>query len=133
MQRNYVLDTNIWVSATISKKIAPLITKIANNSNVHVFACPELFEEISEVLNRPHLGKYINRPVSAHVKIIKGIATEITIKKGYQRAPDPKDNYLYDLCLQTKSTLVTGDKALLAYISKPVVKTITYNTFLKAL
>jgi predicted nucleic acid-binding protein len=38
-------------------------------------------------------------------------------------APDKDDNYLYDVCIDTKSILVTGDKLLLNYISNPPVST----------
>ena len=74
--KNFVLDTNIWISAIITNSEKSLLTK------------------------------------------------------RYEEAPDEDDNYLYDLCIETKSKLVTGDKLLLRHISNPPITTMTRFDFL---
>jgi len=130
MQNNYVLDVNIWVSVFISGKISILVQLIIEH-NITIYVSNELLEELSEVLVRPKFKKYLNNAVASYVYLAKNISTLMQAERKYNKAPDADDNYLYDLCLHTKSTLVTGDKTLLAYTAKPPVKTITYKTFLE--
>jgi putative PIN family toxin of toxin-antitoxin system len=86
--------------------------------------------EIEDVLRRKKFKKYLINSINEYVNIINDSCHNSNILKKYKEAPDEDDNYLYDLCIETKSKLVTGDKLLLSYISKPPITTISRFDFL---
>lgn len=52
---------------------------------------------------------------------IKTATTFITITASFTQSPDPKDNFLFDLALQTESeVIVTQEKALIGFTASPV-------------
>ena len=127
---SYVLDTNVWVSAIITKTDNQLHSYIVDN-NIKVFISPEMILELEDVLSRAKFKKYIQKPISDYIQWISKLCTSVNSETHYNEAPDKDDNYLYDICIATKSKLVTGDKALLAHISKPPVTTISRVAFFK--
>ena len=56
MQNNFVLDTNIWISAIITKSEISLFDYIIKN-NLRIFICNEMIEEIEDFLSRKKLEK----------------------------------------------------------------------------
>lgn len=95
-----------------------------------IYICPELFQEIEDVLSRKKLLKYLIYSIEVSVFQINLVCENIEIEQHYNKAPDKDDNYLYDICIETKSKLVTGDKLLLDYISNPPIETISRYIFL---
>ena len=129
MQKNrYVLDTNIWISAIISNSLEELELFI-KNKNLKIYICPEMILEFEDVLKRAKFKKYLKESVSHYISEIQKISTLKASETKYNEAPDVDDNYLYDICIDTKSILVTGDKLLLNYTSNPLVVTISRNEF----
>ena len=126
---NFVLDTNIWISAIITNSKKSLINYIEENK-LKIYICPEMIHEIEDVLSRKKFKKYLSYSVIESVSLINFHCKNIQITKRYNQAPDEDDNYLYDLCIETKSLLVTGDKLLLSYISNPPITTISRFDFL---
>jgi predicted nucleic acid-binding protein len=56
----------------------------------------------------------LKKPVRYYTRFIEDFSRSIKIDKRFDRAPDIKDNYLFDLAYTAKSFyLVTGDKPLL--------------------
>jgi putative PIN family toxin of toxin-antitoxin system len=129
---NFVLDTNIWLSLIITQKLNDVLV-ILKAKTIQVFVSEELLDEIEEVLNRPKLSKYIFEPPEYYIELINRHTINHATQKYYHESPDDDDNYLYDLCMGTKSTLVTGDKLLLAHKSEPLVDTITFDIFKKSI
>jgi putative PIN family toxin of toxin-antitoxin system len=130
MQNNsFVLDTNIWISAIITNSEKSLFNYIEENK-LQIYICPEMINEIEDVLSRKKIKKYLIYSVIESVTSINFYCKNIQIAKRYNQAPDKDDNYLYDLCIETKSQLVTGDKLLLSYISNPPITTISRFDFL---
>jgi putative PIN family toxin of toxin-antitoxin system len=127
--KNFVLDTNIWISAFITNSENTILNYIEKNK-LEIFICPEMTCEIVDVLSRKKFKKYLIRPVDEYAALIKNSCKNIIILKKYNEAPDKDDNYLYDLCICTESKLVTGDKLLLSYISNPPITTISRFDFL---
>lgn len=125
---NFVLDTNIWISAIITNSETTLCNLILNNI-LNVFICKEMIDEIEDVLNRKKLQKYLSVGVPEYIFQILRFSNLVAITQKYNQAPDKDDNYLYDLCLTTKSVLVTGDKLLLSYVSNPPITAITRFEF----
>ena len=127
--KNFVLDTNIWISAIITNSEKSLLNYIEEN-NLQIYICPEMINEIEDVLSRKKFKKYLIRTVNECVELINDRCKNIQITNRYKEAPDQDDNYLYDLCIETKSQLVTGDKILLSYISNPPITTFSRFDFL---
>ena len=127
---NYVLDTNIWISAIISNSFFDL-EKIIIEENLKIFICPEMILELEDVLKRSKFKKYLKNTIPFYISEIQKICILEFSETKYNEAPDKDDNYLYDICIETKSILVTGDKLLLTYISNPLVITISRNDFFK--
>ncbi len=131
MQRSsYVLDTNIWISAIISNSFYDL-EKIILEENLKIFICPEMILELEDVLKRSKFKKYLKNTIPFYISEIQKICILEFSETKYNEAPDKDDNYLFDICIETKSILVTGDKLLLTYISNPLVITISRNDFFK--
>ncbi|SEJ50951.1 hypothetical protein SAMN05192553_104375 [Cyclobacterium xiamenense] len=57
--RRIILDTNIWVSYIIGRKLDE-ITKLILDHNLIVFSCNELEEELEEVLSRDKFTKVLH-------------------------------------------------------------------------
>lgn len=126
--KHFVLDTNIWISAIITNSENTLIGYIKKN-NLKIYICQEMIDEIEDVLSRKKLAKYLISSINEYVLQINLVCENIQIKQHYNEAPDKDDNYLYDICIETKSMLVTGDKLLLSYISNPPIITISRLDF----
>lgn len=111
--RRIILDTNIWVSYIIGRKLDE-ITKLILDHNLIVFSCNELEEELEEVLSRDKFTKVLHFKPDFYLNFIRNLTTIISISTNFQECPDKKDNFLFDLAIQSQSDfLVTGDKLLL--------------------
>jgi putative PIN family toxin of toxin-antitoxin system len=108
-----VLDTNFFISIILNGNLAQLSRLIIEN-NIEVYICDELLNEIAAVLSRKKFKKvYSKIEIKNNIEFIQLIAEKIIIDQRFDRAPDIKDNYLFDLCYSVKSYyLVTGDKPL---------------------
>ncbi|WP_209329503.1 putative toxin-antitoxin system toxin component, PIN family [Lunatimonas salinarum] len=113
-QISVVLDTNIWISYIISGNLREL-TAQKLTYRLQVFACKDLYAELEDVLNRQKIKKLLTYPVSDYLRLVQKLTTDFDIQSTFTGAPDPQDNFLFDLALQSESSLlVTGDKRLLA-------------------
>lgn len=111
-----VVDTNVWISFLIGKRLRSLLKLVADRSVTLVFA-PQLIREIETVTSRPSLSKYFaSNDVRAMIKLLKQIGEEYLVEPINNFEPDPKDSFLLDLLSASAADyLVTGDKALLRY------------------
>jgi putative PIN family toxin of toxin-antitoxin system len=108
-----VLDTNIYVSLILSKRLNELV-EWRKDYNTDIFVCPELLDELSDVLKRQKIKRKLTEPVSAYIRFIKSVTIPVIIDRRFDRAPDIKDNYLFDLAYTVKSHyIVTHDYPLL--------------------
>ena len=55
---NIVIDTNLWVSFVIGKRLAAMRT-LLTNSTLKIYVCDELLDEFAQVLTRPKIKEYI--------------------------------------------------------------------------
>ena len=82
--------------------------------NTNIFICPELRNELIDVLKRPRIKKKLSEPVVSYIRFIELVAESVIIDRRFDRSPDIKDNYLFDLAYTVKSHyLVTSDYPLL--------------------
>ena len=123
-----IVDTNLWVSFVISKKLN-LPDPLLFAGNTRLLFSTELITEIQETITKPRLKKYfginaLEEMLSAFEPFIDLIEVEsiVTICR------DPKDNFLLALAKDGKADyLLTGDKDLLELkkFGKTKIKTIT--------
>jgi uncharacterized protein len=111
---NLIIDTNLWVSFVISRKLN-LLDPLLFAGDARLLFSIELITEIQETIAKPRLKKYfganaLEEMLSAFEPFIDLIEVEsiITICR------DPKDNFLLALAKDGKADyLLTGDKDLL--------------------
>lgn len=111
---NLVLDTNIWISYFMAARHVALVNIIYNN-DLNIYTNNILIAELENVLNRPKIKKYLNVPVNELINFHRELCIFHKTKPVWQNSPDPKDNFLFDLAIQTRSKyVVTGDKKILS-------------------
>ena len=123
-----IVDTNLWVSFVISKKLN-LPDPLLFAGDARLLFSTELITEIQETITKPRLKKYfginaLEEMLSAFEPFIDLIEVEsiVTVCR------DPKDNFLLALAKDGKADyLLTGDKDLLELkkFGKTKIKTIT--------
>ncbi|MDO5524393.1 MAG: putative toxin-antitoxin system toxin component, PIN family [Bacteroidia bacterium] len=126
-----VIDTNLWISFLISKRINELRTLILKKRIVVLFS-NELLREFLEVVNRPKFHKHFT---SENIKGLLnafdefGIIVETTSLANKCR--DKKDNFLLDLSICGKAHyLITGDNDLLVIEKINNTKILTFTEFI---
>ena len=109
-----IIDTNVWISFLIGKKLHSIIDYISNG-DLKIIISNELIQEIIEVTSRPKLKKYFpSNKVFELIKLLEAICESIEIASIYHQCNDPKDNFLLDMIGYSEADfLVTGDKELL--------------------
>lgn len=110
-----IVDTNLWISFLIGKKMAGLLDFLSDEK-VELVVSQELLNEVLEVASRPKLKKYFSQE---HLNLVEDFMTQETLFCRINNVParcrDSKDDYLLELALVSKANyLITGDKDLLS-------------------
>ncbi|WP_345955218.1 putative toxin-antitoxin system toxin component, PIN family [Mucilaginibacter sp. PAMB04168] len=108
-----VIDCNIWITLSINGQI-DFIADLSDNGII-VATCSTLRNEITNVLGRPKLAKFLSPSTILKVVDLHDTVTTIyPIGKIEHVVADLKDNYLFTLSETSKADyLITGDKLLL--------------------
>ena len=124
-----VLDCNIWVTLTINKQID--FVADLSDSGITIASCEALRNEITNVLKRPKLSKFISgSDVEKVIELHDLVTTGYKLGKIFNIVGDIKDNYLFALALKSKADLfVTGDKLLLKVNQYKMTKIVTLAMF----
>ena len=95
---------------------------IAVTYDVEFIRCKELSDEIRKVLGIKKFEQYLTEPVSHYVSVFESATTTVRIRHEFSGCLDPKDNYLFDLAIQTKAKyIVSGDRDVCeTLVGKPV-------------
>ena len=109
-----VIDTNLWISFLIGKKLDCLL-ELLDNPWFELVSTARLNEEILEVSRRPKLRKYFREE---NVLLLEEWMNQhfvmVEIDDIPKRCRDPKDDYLLELAVRANAIyLVSGDKDLL--------------------
>jgi putative PIN family toxin of toxin-antitoxin system len=127
MNRRFVLDNNILVSALLVKNSAPfwVITKV-EEMGVILYSEATLLE-LNQVLNRKKFVKYftVEEKQEFIVKLIES-AELVVITESIDVCRDPKDNKFLELAV----FIISGDQDLLVLNPFRNIEIITANDFL---
>ena len=108
---NCCIDSCVWIKYTGQDKATTLIKYIRQN-NLTVFADNYLLFEIHRALYKEF--EFTIREADKQILLIKPFMVVSAPRNIYRFAPDPKDNFLYVLCIQNScDLLITIDKELL--------------------
>jgi putative PIN family toxin of toxin-antitoxin system len=132
MNRRFVLDNNILVSALLVKNSAPfwVITKV-EEMGVILYSEATLLE-LNQVLNRKKFVKYftVEEKQEFIVKLIES-AELVVITESIDVCRDPKDNKFLELAVSGDADfIVSGDQDLLVLNPFRNIEIITANDFL---
>ncbi len=118
MNRKFVLDTSVILKFTTHDKLYRLLN-IVMEYKIVIFVNDTLIAEVEK-----NLPKVIKSPAVPYNQILEEIlflTTYVTTQQSFYNSPDPKDNFLFDLALQTQSEVIVSDeKKLLHFKESPV-------------
>jgi uncharacterized protein len=127
MPLKIVIDTNIWVSYFINSR-ADYLARWIIDHDVTIYTSEHLANEIEEVLNRPKFKKQFSFPIHDFIGLHLQICETLKANREYHIAPDPDDDFLFDLCNKAGAALlITSDKKLLSFSPPFPLKIITFN------
>lgn len=125
-----ILDTNLWISYLISKRLSEIDALFERNDLLLLFS-EELLEEFIEVAGRPKFRSYFPaQSVEELLSLFDEFGELIDVKSTVDLCRDPKDNFLLALAKDGYADfLVTGDDDLLALKNFENTKILTYSAF----
>lgn len=81
---------------------------------IGIYTCSKQLIELKETFAKTSVRKYLASNPKFYIEAFKAIADEVDITERFDRAPDPDDNYLFDLAYTVKSHfIITNDKPIL--------------------
>ena len=126
-----IIDTNLFISLLIGKKMGELKQIIAS-SQFQLVISQTLIEEIREVARRPKFARYFSMDnVEAFLDFLTSISVTYELHKVPSRCRDPKDDFLLELAVVSESEfLLSGDDDLLEMNRIGICKIMSVQDFL---
>ena len=127
-----LIDTNIWISFMIGKRLSSL-NAVLNNNNVQVYVCKELLDEIKEVTTRPKFTQLISSETRyyAFEMIYDTCRFAETTVEAVSPIRDLKDVYLLSFAESVPvDYIVSGDKDLKELKEHNGIPILSYPEFL---
>lgn len=128
-----VYDSNFWFSIFHKNRVQKFLA-VAEHYDLVIFSCEEQLKELLKVFHSPDLKGKIIPPFESHLEFIQEVSFRIEIDRRSAIIQDYKDNYVYDLCVQSHSQiLVTNDSHfdILKTLKRPPILVITVAEFWK--
>ena len=117
MKKALIVDTSVFLTYIRYNKLYRLIDAF-NKYDIDVFINQNLLNEIERNINK---NVKINIDTKDIIDFISDNCILFETTPTFTQSPDPKDNFLFDLAIQTNSEiLVTQEKALLNFENSPV-------------
>lgn len=125
-----VIDTNIWISFLIGKRLSGLHRHI-DSGRIKIVACEAQLRELVDVLNRPRIRKYIPaEQAEEFLDLFCEAALFVKPEQGPSLCRDPKDDYLLYTALAAQADyLVSGDDDLLSLRNIGGTRIISFTDF----
>jgi uncharacterized protein len=129
--KKVILDTNLWISFLISRKL-DFLDDLVISGKIQLIFSRELIEEFITVAQRPKFEKYFsNENIKDLLKFFDSYGKLINVKSSVEECRDYKDNFLLNLAIDSNANyLVTGDDDLLTIKKINKTKIITWADFL---
>ena len=111
-----VIDTNVFVSATILPSSVPRQAVDSALNDGIVLLSEATFDELKETLFRPRFDEYISvKERELFLAQLEQAAEFVPIIQRVRECRDPKDDQILDVALNGRAdVIVTGDEDLLA-------------------
>ena len=129
---NVIIDTNLWVSFAIGKKLS-VMRALLTNPTIRIYVCDELLDEFTSVASRLKIRKYItDNDVRDTYKLMEQFCRHVPIaKKAVSSVRDKKDLYLLSFAETISADFIlTGDKDLLTLQFHHKTQIVTYKEFM---
>lgn len=125
-----ILDTNLWISFLISKRLKKIDT-LFNQDNVTLIFSEELLEEFVAVAKRPKFNKYFSmKELENILNLFDTFGELIKVTSIVEVCRDEKDNFLLALARDGNvDFLITGDEDLLSINLFENTSILTYKEF----
>jgi putative PIN family toxin of toxin-antitoxin system len=125
-----ILDTNLWISFLISKKLKKIDTLFENNAVLIIFS-QELLEEFIHVARRPKLKKYFSESdILTLLDTFEAYGEMAEVISIIDVCRDPNDNFLLALAKDSNADfLITGDQDLLIIKKFEQTLILSYSEF----
>lgn len=125
-----IIDTNIWISYLISKRMKALDAFFERTDYVLLFS-QSLLDELIEVTQRTKFKKYFNQDdIYKVLKMLELKSELINVSSQISICRDEKDNYLLSLAVDGKADfLITGDDDLLIIRKINHTEIVSYKEF----
>lgn len=129
--KRIILDTNLWISFLISKKLK-LIDELIKYDKVVLVFSEESITEFLEAANRPKFKKYFSKSeIEELIKYFDEYGILIKVTSDINICRDKKDNFLLNLAKDSNAEfLVTGDYDLLVLEKIDNTQIIIFKDFL---
>lgn len=130
--KKVILDTNLWISFLISKRLDQIDNLIIDGKIKLIFS-KESIEEFITVAKRPKFKKYFNdNDINNLLRLFDNYGKLIDVSVEITDCRDFKDNFLLSLAVESKSDyLVTGDTDLLIIEKIKKTKILNWTDFIK--
>ena len=106
-----VLDSNVIISYALKARFEEIVAlKVVHG--IEIYTCTKQLAELERSFIK--LAHHLNSAPKHYLNLFRQLADLVEIDERFDRSPDAKDNYLFDLAYKVKSYyMVTGEKALL--------------------
>lgn len=130
-----VIDTNLWVSALISRSMRERLEKLIENSDIVILGSPVLLAEIEAVAKRPKFARYFSAElVASFLDILRNRLEIILPTSNVKVCRDPKDDYLFAIAKDGAAAfLLSGDKDLFEIVEFENTKIVSLSEFERSL
>lgn len=134
-----VIDTNVFISATLTPKGNPAkILKAWQKGKIDLVISPQILREIKEVIFRPKIKKLSSWTDKKREELIEDLAKIALLTPGSLKlkviAEDPPDDKFVVAAVEGKAGyIVTGDEHLRKLGSYQGIKILTPREFVKIL
>ena len=129
-----ILDTNLWISYLISKRLSEIDELFERDDLVLLFS-EVLLDEFIEVAGRSKFRSYFPaKDVEELLSLFDEFGEIVEVTSEVDLCRDPKDNFLLALAKDGQADfLITGDEDLLVIKKFEKTKILSYSVFTETL
>ncbi len=132
--KKVILDTNLWISFLISKKLI-VIDELIHSEKIKLIFSNESIEEFLTVAKRPKFHKHFSdSDLKELLQLFDKYGKLVEVNIQIEECRDYKDNFLLSLAVESKADyLVSGDSDLLILKNIKKTKIVSWTDFTKVI